>query len=265
MAHVALPPVPSAARIILPRNQDTALFILRSVQSTRAHERYGGMTNLAESLWEPPPNQGPFYGVYREWSETNRPRNIGRLVDTLLLHYGVYELIDNPYPSIIQALARQLRIEKEEYERQTRLRRDVANRRAEARGQENEYQEGALGALPGEYGVDAPRVRGVTPIRQMEIQGACAVLAANPISQNSHARPVILPPPPQLHDDTQQRRITPVNNEDQEAGNEFGMMPQEFRPIPPPLIFQMVKARRLVIMFWVTIFCSDLRLSHSLS
>ena len=69
-------------------------------------------------------------------------------------------------------------------------------------------------------------MRGVTPIRQMEIQGACAVLAANPISQNSHARPVILPPPPQLHDDTQQRCITPVNNEDQEAGNEFGMMPQ---------------------------------------
>ena len=100
-----LPPVPSVARITLPANEDTALFILQSVLKTGAHLPAGKWSTLAKLLWDSPPNPGPFYHVFREWTASGRSRNIRSLVDALLRHYGEFDTIENPYPSTIQALA----------------------------------------------------------------------------------------------------------------------------------------------------------------
>ncbi len=229
------PPAPSAARIVLPAYKETALFILRSVQRTGAHLPNVTWITLGNSLWEPPPNQGPFYGVYREWTPTGRSWNIRSLVDAIFNHYGDYDHDDNPFPLVTQALARQLRSKALEANRKEQQRCDVANRLVAARTLENEHQEGTLGAIPGEYGVDAPTVRGVTPARQLAIQNACAALAVNPVSQNLHVDPVARPNPPR-HDEFQ--RITPVNK-GREDGNDddMGLVPQFHRfPRPPPQV-----------------------------
>jgi hypothetical protein len=101
-------PVPSVARIIQPANEDTALFFLQSVLKTGAHLPAVKWTTLVKLLWDSPPNPGPFYRVFREWSASGSSRNIKSLVDALLCHYGAFDTIKNPYPSTIQALARRL-------------------------------------------------------------------------------------------------------------------------------------------------------------
>jgi hypothetical protein len=103
--HLNLPPVPSTARMIQPVNGDTALITLQSVLKSGSNKPPNKWVTLVRLLWETPPNQGLFYGVYREWSETGHSRNI-RIVDALLCHYGDFDPLKNPYPSIIQALAR---------------------------------------------------------------------------------------------------------------------------------------------------------------
>ncbi len=96
-----LPPVPSAARIIQPVNEDTALIVLQSVLKSGSHKPPNIWVMLVRLLWETPPNQGPFYGVYREWSETGRSRNIRLIVDSLLRNYGDFDPLENSYPSTI--------------------------------------------------------------------------------------------------------------------------------------------------------------------
>ena len=186
-----LPPVPSVARIIQPANEDTALFILQSVLKTGAHLPAGKWMNLVKLLWDSPPNPGPFYHVFREWTASGRSRNIKALVEVLLLHYGEFDTLDNPYASTIQALAKRLSNEAAVATLEVRQRRDADTRRVQARSLENDFQEGALGMLPEGTGVDAPHVRGANPLRQQELQDACAILAQNPRSTNSHFRPVV--------------------------------------------------------------------------
>jgi hypothetical protein len=106
--RLSLPPVPSAARIIQPANEDTALFILQSVLKTGAHLPSGKWSNLVKLLWDSPPKPGPFYRVFREWTASGRSRNIKALVDVLLRHYGDFDTLENPDPSTIQALAKRL-------------------------------------------------------------------------------------------------------------------------------------------------------------
>ncbi len=105
-----LPPVPSVARITQPANEDTALFILQSVLKTGMHLPAGKWMNLVKLLWDSPPNPGPFYHVFREWTASGRSRNIKALVEVLLLHYGEFDTLENPYLSTIQALAKRLRL-----------------------------------------------------------------------------------------------------------------------------------------------------------
>ena len=188
-----LPPVPSVARITLPANEDTALFILQSVLKTGAHLPAVKWHFLVKLLWDSPPNPGPFYRVFREWTPSGRSRNIKLLVDALIRHYGEFDTIENPYPSTIQALASRLSSEAAVATLEDRQRRDADTRRVQARSLENDYQEGALGMLPEGTGVDAPHVRGAHPLRQQELQDACAILAQNPRSTNSHFRPVVPP------------------------------------------------------------------------
>ena len=186
-----LPPVPSVARIIQPANEDTAPFILQSVLKTGAHLPAGKWSSLAQLLWDSPPNPGPFYRVFREWTATGHSRNIKLLVEALLRHYGEFDTIENPYPSTIQAFARRLSSEAAVATLEVRQRRDADTRRVQARSLENAYQEGALGMLPEGTGVDAPHVGGVSPSHQQELQDACAILVQNPRSTNSHFHPVV--------------------------------------------------------------------------
>ena len=186
-----LPPVPSAARIIQPANEDTALFILQCVLKTGAHMPAGKWMTLINLLWESPPSPGPFYRVFREWTPSGRSRNIKVLVDALFRHYGEFDPCEVPYPSTIQALAKRLNSEAAAAILEDRQRRDADTRRVRARSLENDYQESALGMLPEGTGVDAPHVRGAPPSRQQELQDACAILAQNPRSTNSHFRPVV--------------------------------------------------------------------------
>jgi len=189
--HLNLPPVLSAARIIQPANEDTALFILQAVLKTGVHLPAGKWATLVKLLWDSPPNPGPFYRVFREWTPSGRSRNIKILVEALLRHYGEFDSVENPYPSAIQALAKRLSSEAAVATLEDRQRRDADTRRVQARSLENAYQEGALGMLPEGSGVDAPHVQGAPPLRQQELQDACAVLSQNPRSANSHFRPVV--------------------------------------------------------------------------
>ena len=186
-----LPPVPSVARITQPANEDTALFILQSVLKTGAHLPAGKYMNLIKLLWDSPPNPGPFYRVFREWTASGRSRNIKALVEVLLRHYGEFDTLENPYPSTIQALAKRLSNEAAVATLEVRQRRDADTRRVQARSLENDFQEGALGMLPEGTGVDVLHVRGANPLRQQELQDVCAILAQNPRSTNSHFRPVV--------------------------------------------------------------------------
>ena len=186
-----LPPVPSVARITQSANEDTALFILQPVLKTGAHLPSVKWHSLVKLLWDPPPNSGPFYPVFREWTASGHSRNIRLLVDAILRHYGEFDTIENPYPSTIQALARRLSSKAAVATLEDRQRRDADTCRVQARSLENDYQEGAFGMLPEGIGVDAPHVRGAPPLRQQDLQDACTILAQNPRSTNSHFRPVV--------------------------------------------------------------------------
>ena len=190
-----LPPVPSVTHIIQLANEDTALFILQSVLKTGAHLPAGKWSSLAQLLWDPPPNPGPFYCVFREWTATGHSRNIKLLVEALLRHYGEFDTIENPYPSTIQALARHISSEVAVATLEVRQRRDADTRHVQACSLENEYQDGMLGMLPEGTGVDAPHVRGAPPSRQQELQDACMILAQNPRSTRCGAGWSFFPPP----------------------------------------------------------------------
>jgi hypothetical protein len=138
-----------------------------------------------------PPNQGPFYHVYREWSETGHSRNIRLIVDALLRHYGDFNPLKNPFPSTIQALARCLSSKVAVATLKDRQQCDANTRRVSARSLENDYQEGALGMLPEGTGVNALQVHGASPLCQQQLQDACGILSQNPRSSNSHFRPVV--------------------------------------------------------------------------
>ncbi len=143
-----LPPVPSVTHITQPANEDTALFTLQSVLKTGAHLPAGKWMSLIKLLWDSPPNPGPFYRAFREWTAPGRSRNIKTLVDALLRHYGEFNTIENPYPSTIQALARRLSSEAAVATLEDRQRCDADTRRVQACSLENDYQEGTLGMLP---------------------------------------------------------------------------------------------------------------------
>jgi hypothetical protein len=177
----------------------SSFFILQSIPKTRAHLPAGKWTNPINLLWDSPPNPGPFYHVFREWTASGHSRNINALVDVLLCHYGEFDTLENPYPSTIQALAKCLSNEAAVATLKDRQRRDAITRCVQARSLENDYQEGVLGMLPEGTGVDAPHVRGTNPSRQQELQEACSILVQNrgPPTHTSvlWCRAVILPTP----------------------------------------------------------------------
>ena len=196
-----LPLLPSNRAIVVPACYDTALVILQGVLKLNAHlvssSGRAQWPDLERLLWNSdPPTPGPFCFLFRRWSEAQRSRNMKERVLALLSFHGDFDSLDG-HVSTLRSLAKRLKDERDTSE-ETRLAAAVADRaRVEARAIENVRQEGALGALPRAYGVDAPRVPKATEARQHQNDEACNLLAANPRSQNNHARPVaLLEPPP---------------------------------------------------------------------
>ena len=68
--------------------------------------------------------------------------------------------------------------------------------RCELHQHENDHLEGALGAIPVGYGINAPYVAGANEACQCQNQDACNLLAQNPVLQNDHLHPIVLVVPP---------------------------------------------------------------------
>ena len=64
--------------------------------------------------------------------------------------------------------------------------------RIEAHGLKKVRQEGALGALPQGYGIDASRVAGTNKAHQHQNQDTCNLLLQNPRLQNDHLHPIMV-------------------------------------------------------------------------
>ena len=114
----------------------------------------------------------------------------------LLSHHGDFDPEEGGV-SALGSLAKRLKDERDAAENARLEAAATEAARLEARSRENVRQEGALGALPRAYGVDAPRVSGAAEAHQRQNQDACDLLAQNPTSQNNHTRPVgmpVLPP-----------------------------------------------------------------------
>ncbi len=60
-----------------------------------------------------------------------------------------------------------------------------------ARSLEKDYQEGVLGMLSEGTGVNALQVHGRPPLRQQQLQDACAILSPNPRISNLHFHPIV--------------------------------------------------------------------------
>ncbi len=73
---------------------------------------------------------------------------------------------------------------------------DAERLHQEAHQHQNVRQEGALGAIPQGYGVDAPHVAGANAEQQCHFQQAADLLAQNLRSQNNHFHPVVPEEPP---------------------------------------------------------------------
>jgi hypothetical protein len=187
-----LPPVPSVARIIQPANEDTALFILQSVLKTGAHLPAGKWSSLAQLLWDSPPTQVPFTVS----SGSGRQLGIPGTSSCLLKRFSA--IMGSSTPSRTpthppsrpwlgaSAARRRLRLSRSASVVMPTL---VACRRALLKTTIKR----ALGMLPEGTGVNAPHVRGAPPSRQQELQDACAILALNPRSTNSHFRLGVVP------------------------------------------------------------------------
>ena len=68
---------------------------------------------------------------------------------------------------------------------------DTSHLTREEQAAENVRQEGAFGAIPQGYGVNAPHVPGANQARQRQNQVACNLLTQNLTSQNDHLQPII--------------------------------------------------------------------------
>ena len=99
--------------------------------------------------------------------------------------YGVYDPTVVTNPSRLQTIARHLKDEMDDAKAARRAALDAERLRQEARQRQNVRQEGALGAIPQGYGVDAPRVAGANEEMQRHFQQAADLLAQNPRSQNN--------------------------------------------------------------------------------
>jgi hypothetical protein len=109
----------------------------------------------------------------------------------------------------------------------------------EVHGCKNVRQEGALGALPQGYGVEASRVASANEAHQLQNQDACNLLACNPRLQNNHFCPIVVEGDP--HRPHNRMVVTPVSPIPVIAADEgaihqpFAVQVQEQQQLPPQL------------------------------
>jgi hypothetical protein len=113
-------------------------------------------------------------------------------VVALLNFHGVYDPMVVTKPSRLQSAAKHLKQEMDDAKAVRRAALDTKRVCQEACQRENMRQEGALGALPQGYGIEAPCVAGTNNERLWRNQDACNLLAQNPRLQNDHFCPIVL-------------------------------------------------------------------------
>ncbi len=158
-------------------------------------------------------------------------------VIALLNHHGVYDPMMVSNPSMLQSLSRTIKAKMDTAEALRRASLEVERLRVEARGCKNVRQEGALGALPQGYGVDAPRVAGADETHQRQNQDGSSLLAQNPRLQNDHFCPIAVeggPPCPQAQAGAGRTGtvVTPVPVRTVDGG---AIRVQGQQPLPPQL------------------------------
>jgi hypothetical protein len=109
-------------------------------------------------------------------------------VVAILNHHGTYDptIVTNP-----TQLPKEIKEEMDAAMAARQAAADASRLIRDERAAENVRQEGAFGAIPRGYGVDAPHVPGANQARQCRNQVACDLLAQNPRSQNDHLRPIV--------------------------------------------------------------------------
>ena len=106
-------------------------------------------------------------------------RNMKDRVHAILGVYGIYDPAVVTNPSRLQTIARHLKDKMDDAEAARRAALDAERLRQEARQRQNVRQEGALGAIPQVYGIDAPCVAGANDEMQRHFQQAADLLAQN--------------------------------------------------------------------------------------
>ncbi len=192
-----LPFLPCDRIIISPVYNNVALCILQGVLKTRPHAPpVGKWADLERLLWDSEPNPGPFLGRFKQWTDSQRPRDTKDWVIKLLNFHGSYNPKKMQIPSQLQSLAKSLKDKIDAVEVGRMATANVEHHCLEAHAIESVFQEGTLGALPWEHGVDASRVAGASHPSEHQNQDVCSLLAQNPLSQNSHAYPIAAIAPP---------------------------------------------------------------------
>ncbi len=132
-------------------NNDT-LCILQGVLKTRAHAPpVGKWADLEHLLWDLEPNPGPFLGRFKQWTNSQCPRNTKDWVILLLHFHGSYSPVEVQIPSHLQSLAMSLNDVIEAVELGRMSAANAKHLCPEVHASKNVCQEGNLGALPWAY------------------------------------------------------------------------------------------------------------------
>ena len=201
----------------------------------RPHVLQNHWSHLEQRLFEPnPPSYGVFHGRFSRWAGMQRGRTIRDRVVAILNHHGTYDHTIVTNPTQLQHSAKQIKEEMDAAMAARQAAAEASRLTREERAVENVRQEGAFGAVPRGYGVDAPRVPGADPARQRQNQVACDLLAQNPRSQNDHLRPIIPfdgPAPPAR---VGEGVVTPIQAAEGAGGEQPARIIQRQQRGPPP-------------------------------
>jgi hypothetical protein len=124
--------------------------------------------------------------------EAQWARNIKDRIVYLLTFHGEFDPKVWTNQSQLELIVKQLKEEMHATKAARVYGLDAKRLRVEARGRKNVRHEGAPGALPQGYGIEALHVAGADEARWLQNQDACNLLARNPRLQNSHFCPIMV-------------------------------------------------------------------------
>ena len=173
-------------RIVQHTNKVTAFIILQSVLKSGAHKPSNKWVALVKLLWVSPPNQGPLFRVYREWSKSGVPRTLW----CLSMHHSAImimgSLILSRTPTLPPSRSRPwpgASVVRRLWRFEDCQRREVTTRHVVMCYLENDYKEHLIGMFPDGYGINVLPVRGAPPLRQQQLKDVCALLAESEVLQ----------------------------------------------------------------------------------